>query len=85
MGSYGVIGQPKSSTMSLARLSQGSERITARRRAVLLGPDANYYIRSYPVGANAYGELKKRLTRQYPNDIDAYIDGKADFILGVLA
>ena len=43
------------------------------------------YLRSYPVCANAYGELKKRLARQYPNDIDAYIDGKMDFILGVLA
>jgi GrpB-like predicted nucleotidyltransferase (UPF0157 family) len=43
------------------------------------------YLRSDLERAKAYGELKKRLAQQYPHDIDAYIDGKTDFILGVLA
>ena len=42
------------------------------------------YLRSHPVCAPAYGELKKRLARQYPHDIDVYIDGKTDFLLGIL-
>lgn len=42
------------------------------------------YLQSHPVCAKAYGDLKKRLAWQYPHDINAYIDGKADFILGIL-
>lgn len=35
--------------------------------------------------ARAYGDLKKTLAREFPDDIDAYIDGKTAFIVGVLA
>ena len=42
------------------------------------------YLRNYSGTAQAYGELKKDLARQFPHDIDSYIDGRTDFLLGVL-
>ena len=42
------------------------------------------YLRAQPVAAKEYGELKKRLAREFTHDIDAYIDGKTDFILEIL-
>jgi len=43
------------------------------------------YLRCHPDAANSYGELKRTLTRQHRNDIDAYVDGKTNFILEILA
>ena len=43
------------------------------------------YMRCHSDAANSYGELKKTLALRYPNDIDAYVDGKTDFIIGILA
>ncbi len=43
------------------------------------------HLRSHPEDAVAYGDLKKKLATRFPADIDAYIDGKTDFILGILA
>jgi GrpB-like predicted nucleotidyltransferase (UPF0157 family) len=42
------------------------------------------YLRARPDVARQYGELKKRLAGQFPNDIDSYVFGKTDFILDVL-
>jgi len=42
------------------------------------------YLRAQPDAARHYGELKKQLARQFPNDIDSYVFGKTDFILDVL-
>ncbi len=42
------------------------------------------HLRLHPETATAYGELKKRLAEQFPHDIDAYIDGKTDFLLRIL-
>ncbi len=42
------------------------------------------YLRSTPQAMLEYGELKESLARQFPDDIDNYIAGKTDFILGVL-
>jgi GrpB-like predicted nucleotidyltransferase (UPF0157 family) len=42
------------------------------------------YLRSHPETARQYGELKKRLAADFPNDIDSYVDGKTDFILRIL-
>ena len=38
------------------------------------------YLRAHPVEARAYGRLKSRLARRFPDDIDAYIAGKEDLI-----
>ena len=38
-----------------------------------------------PACANAYSALKIKLSRQHPHNIDAYLDGKTDSILGILA
>ena len=42
------------------------------------------YLRAHPEAANAYGDLKARLAKQFPEDIDSYIAGKTEFILGIL-
>jgi GrpB-like predicted nucleotidyltransferase (UPF0157 family) len=34
--------------------------------------------------AAAYGRLKRRLAGQFATDLDSYIAGKTDFLLGVL-
>ncbi len=38
------------------------------------------YMRSHPEAAKEYASLKSKLARLYPNDIDAYCDGKDAFI-----
>ena len=43
------------------------------------------YLRLNPEAAMEYGLLKKELAAKFPHDIDAYIDGKTDFITNVLA
>src|SRR5262245_40080293 len=42
------------------------------------------YLRANPEAANAYGELKKRLAREFPHDIESYVADKTDLILGIL-
>jgi GrpB-like predicted nucleotidyltransferase (UPF0157 family) len=42
------------------------------------------YLRNNSDAAATYGRLKKQLAARFPTDIDRYIDGKTDFILGVL-
>ncbi len=42
------------------------------------------YLRTHAETAQAYGDLKKKLASQFPHDIDSYIDGKTDLILGIL-
>jgi GrpB-like predicted nucleotidyltransferase (UPF0157 family) len=38
------------------------------------------YLKSHPVAAQQYSELKQQLAQQYPIDIQGYMDGKAAFI-----
>ncbi len=42
------------------------------------------YMRANTFAVRAYGDLKKRLAREHPNDIDAYVEAKTDFIVEVL-
>jgi GrpB-like predicted nucleotidyltransferase (UPF0157 family) len=42
------------------------------------------YLRAQPDVAREYGNLKKALAARFPDDIDAYMFGKTDFIIGVL-
>jgi GrpB-like predicted nucleotidyltransferase (UPF0157 family) len=42
------------------------------------------YLRVHRKTAQVYGELKKRLAREFPHDIESYIDGKTAFLLDVL-
>ena len=41
-------------------------------------------LRSHPELAAEYGQLKKDLARRFPQDIDAYMDGKTEFLLRIL-
>ena len=38
------------------------------------------YMNAHPEAAQQYNELKQQLAKQYPNDIQGYLDGKAGFI-----
>ena len=38
------------------------------------------YMIAHPAEAKRYGELKRRLAQEHPNDMDAYMDGKDPFI-----
>lgn len=42
------------------------------------------YLRVHPAAVTEYGSLKRALAARYPDDIDAYVAGKAPFVLGVL-
>lgn len=42
------------------------------------------YLRAHPDKARAYGELKKRLAGEFPDDIESYVDGKTDLLLDIL-
>ena len=42
------------------------------------------YLRAHPEVARQYGELKKRLAAQYPEDADKYSEGKTEAILRIL-
>ena len=42
------------------------------------------YLRANPDATSEYGALKASLARTFPDDIDAYIAGKTQFILAVL-
>ncbi|NLW71038.1 MAG: GrpB family protein [Eubacteriaceae bacterium] len=41
------------------------------------------YLRACPEKAKAYGEIKKKAAELFPDDIDKYIEYKAEFIEGV--
>ncbi len=38
------------------------------------------YMNTHPQEAQRYSELKRRLAREYPTNIDGYMDGKDEFI-----
>lgn len=38
------------------------------------------YLNANPDDASAYGELKNRLAKEYPENIDAYVDGKDAYV-----
>jgi GrpB-like predicted nucleotidyltransferase (UPF0157 family) len=42
------------------------------------------HLRMHPEAAERYATLKKQLAGEHPNDIEAYVFGKTDFVLGVL-
>jgi hypothetical protein len=42
------------------------------------------YLRTHAEAAKEYGELKKRLAEQFPQDIDGYVDGKTTLLLEML-
>lgn len=42
------------------------------------------HLKQNPKAIQAYGDLKKQLAQKYPHDIDAYVDGKTEFLLSIL-
>ena len=43
------------------------------------------YLKAHPKAVSAYSELKKKLAKQYRNDMDAYGQAKTEFIQNILA
>jgi len=43
------------------------------------------HLRNHPEMAQTYGHLKKQLATKFPHDIDAYVDGKTEFLLRILS
>lgn len=43
------------------------------------------YLRSHPAAVAEYGLIKQALAKRFPDNISAYVDGKTDFIVGILA
>lgn len=43
------------------------------------------HLRVHPADVIAYGELKKHLASQHPDDVDAYCTAKTRFLIGLLA
>ena len=42
------------------------------------------YLRAHPEAVVEYGKLKEALAKRFPDDIDGYIEGKTEFVLGIL-
>lgn len=38
------------------------------------------YLRAHPIPARRYAQLKEQLARQFPEDMEGYIQGKNDFV-----
>ena len=85
-GDYGITGrevfkrEPADDFMEYHMYVCPSDSVELRRHLALRD-----YLRANPAAANEYGALKISLARKYGNDIDAYIDGKADLIMKCLA
>lgn len=43
------------------------------------------HLRAHPEAVEEYGRLKRELAERFPDDTDAYIEGKTGFILAILA
>lgn len=43
------------------------------------------HLRNHSSDVSAYSALKKELAKQFPNDMDGYVEGKSVFILSILA
>ena len=43
------------------------------------------YLRSHPDSAASYEALKRALAQRHPHDIESYIEGKSEFVEGILA
>ncbi len=42
------------------------------------------YLRDHPGAASEYAQLKQRLAARFPQDREAYLDGKTEFVEGIL-
>jgi len=42
------------------------------------------FLRAHPEKAQEYGHMKMKLAREFPDDINSYINGKTDFLLRIL-
>lgn len=80
MGEYGITGRRYYRKGGERRTHQihafGFNNIAEIERHLALRD----YLRAHPAVCDAYGELKSRLARQFPQDIDGYSDGKHDFV-----
>jgi GrpB-like predicted nucleotidyltransferase (UPF0157 family)/ribosomal protein S18 acetylase RimI-like enzyme len=85
MGEYGIPGRRYFRKGNLIRthhvhiFAEGNRHDIDRHLAL------RDYLRAHPDVAAEYGELKQNLARTFPNDINAYMDGKDSFVKRVEA
>lgn len=80
MGEYGIPGRryfrkgAEVRTFQIHIFEESNQKDIIRHLAV------RDYLKTHEADAIAYGELKSRLAKQYPNDIRAYSEGKDAFV-----
>ncbi len=93
IGDLGVTGREAFKKFDNKTPNTGSNRVwfehhlyVCQKGSIGLQNHLNFrdYLRAHPEKVKAYGKLKEVLAKKYPYDIDAYIDGKTDFIIDVL-
>jgi GrpB-like predicted nucleotidyltransferase (UPF0157 family) len=82
MGEYGIPGRrffwksPEHRRFNIHLFEKGNSEIERH----LAFRD---YLREHPGVASGYGAIKKALTKQFPNDIENYVDGKASLVQAI--
>lgn len=80
MGEFGIPGRRyfrkggDNRTHQVHMFEEGNKKDIQRHLAL------RDYLRSHPEDALAYGALKEKLASRFPDDIEAYCDGKDEFV-----
>ena len=93
VGDYGIKGREVFKRSSDKVPNYGAERIWPRHHLYVCVEHGDAvknhlllrdHLRKHPKSLEAYGQLKAGLAKRFPNDIDAYMDGKTNFIIQIL-
>jgi len=94
VGNLGISGREAFKKVNSKTPNNGSEKewfshnlYLCKKGSIGLINHINFrnYLREHPDLVVAYGLLKQGLAQKYPYDIDAYIDGKTNFIVDILS
>ena len=81
MGEYGISGRRYFSKDNAARIrTHQVHAFEAKSPGVERHLAFCDYMIAHPAEAQIYGELKRRLARAHPDDIEAYMDGKDAYV-----
>ncbi len=80
MGEYGIAGRRFFRRGGEVRTHHVHIFQESNQKDILRHLAVRNYLREFPEIAKAYGELKKTLARQFPEDIESYCDGKNSFV-----
>lgn len=80
MGEFGIPGRRYFRKGKDRRTHQIHIFDEANQKDILRHLAVRDYLRAHPEAAQAYGLLKQKLARQFPQDIESYCDGKDAFV-----